>query len=61
MDEFELRDDVQAQVQSIWEDIRTENLEAVSDIRGYREAFLKLFGFGFPEVDYDADVDPTLP
>ena len=26
----------------------------------FREDFLKIFGFGFPGVDYDADVDPTL-
>jgi len=60
MDEFELQNDVQAQVQSIWEEIRTDNLETVSDIRGYREEFLKLFGFGAPGINYDVDVDPAV-
>jgi enoyl-[acyl-carrier protein] reductase/trans-2-enoyl-CoA reductase (NAD+) len=25
---------------------------------GYRADFLKLFGFGLPGIDYDADVEP---
>ena len=40
--------------------VTTENLEQLSDIKGYREEFLKLFGFGFESVDYDAEVDPDV-
>ncbi|MEK0447396.1 MAG: hypothetical protein RLZZ399_2717, partial [Verrucomicrobiota bacterium] len=35
-------------------------LAEVSDIRGYREEFLRLFGFGLPGVDYEGDVDPAV-
>jgi enoyl-[acyl-carrier protein] reductase/trans-2-enoyl-CoA reductase (NAD+) len=58
IDEFEMRDDVQALVSSLWEKVNTENLESISDIKGYREEFLKLFGFGISEIDYDIDVVP---
>jgi len=39
---------------------RPENLEAITDIAGYREEFLKLFGFGLPGIDYNADVEPHI-
>jgi enoyl-[acyl-carrier protein] reductase / trans-2-enoyl-CoA reductase (NAD+) len=38
-----------------------ENLPELSDIKGYRAEFLKLFGFGLPGVDYEADVDTLAP
>jgi enoyl-[acyl-carrier protein] reductase/trans-2-enoyl-CoA reductase (NAD+) len=28
--------------------------------RGYRADFLKLFGFGLPGIDYEADVEPHM-
>ncbi len=28
---------------------------------GYKQEFLRLFGFEVPGVDYDADVDPVVP
>jgi enoyl-[acyl-carrier protein] reductase / trans-2-enoyl-CoA reductase (NAD+) len=65
IDDLELADDVQAAILKIWNIINTENLREVSDFARYREEFLKLFGFGYEGVDYDADViahydDPTL-
>jgi enoyl-[acyl-carrier protein] reductase/trans-2-enoyl-CoA reductase (NAD+) len=35
-------------------------LAAVSDIAGYREEFLRLFGFGLPGVNYQADTSPDV-
>ena len=58
IDDLEIRDDVQSRISALWESVTTENLEAVSDLQGYREEFLKLFGFGLPAVDYAADVNP---
>lgn len=60
IDDWEMRDDVQAAVARLWPEVSTENLETVSDIAGYREEFLKLFGFGLESVDYEADVDPEV-
>ena len=60
MDAKELRDDVQARVKALWETVTTENVDRLTDLKGYKEEFLKLFGFGIPGVDYSADVDPVV-
>ena len=60
MDDIELSPEVQAQVQRRWPLVNTENLDELGDLTGFREDFLKIFGFGFEGVDYEADVDPTM-
>ena len=57
----ELMPEVQRKVEDLWAQINDENLFEISDMNGYKEEFLKLFGFGFDEVDYDADVSPVVP
>ncbi len=61
IDDWEMRDDVQAEVAKIWPQATTENLEQLTDISGYRAEFLKMFGFGLPGVNYDAEVEPHQP
>jgi enoyl-[acyl-carrier protein] reductase/trans-2-enoyl-CoA reductase (NAD+) len=60
LDDWEMRDDVQAEVERVWPKITTENLADLTDFKGYQEEFLKLFGFGVAGVDYDAEVDPAV-
>lgn len=60
VDDLEMRDDVQQEVSSLWEEVNTENINAISDIEGYREEFFKLFGFGFATIDYDKDTDSNI-
>jgi enoyl-[acyl-carrier protein] reductase/trans-2-enoyl-CoA reductase (NAD+) len=60
IDDWEMREDVQAAVAEVWPGVTTENLAAVSDIAGYREEFLRLFGFGLPGVNYQADTSPDV-
>ena len=61
VDDWEMRPDVQAAVAELWPQVTTENLAALTDIVGYRSEFLKLFGFGIPGVNYEAEVEPHLP
>ena len=61
IDDWEMRPEIQAEVAAIWPQATTENLEALTDIAGYRTEFLKLFGFGLPGVDYAAETDPVAP
>lgn len=61
VDDWEMRDDVQAEVAKIWPQVTTENLAQLTDIEGYRTEFLKMFGFGLPGVNYEAEVEPHLP
>ncbi len=61
IDDWEMRQDVQDKVLSLWEQVDSENIEFISDLAGFRSEFFKLFGFGIPEIDYVADVDPNIP
>jgi enoyl-[acyl-carrier protein] reductase/trans-2-enoyl-CoA reductase (NAD+) len=54
----EIEPHVQRKVEALWAQITDENLNDISDMQGYKEEFLRLFGFGIDGVDYDADVSP---
>jgi enoyl-[acyl-carrier protein] reductase / trans-2-enoyl-CoA reductase (NAD+) len=60
VDELELNRKVQDVVEDIWPKVTEENLFEITDHKGYRDEFLKLFGFGVASVDYDADVNPLV-
>lgn len=60
MDDWELRDDVQETCRQLWPQVTSENLFELTDYALYKEEFMKLFGFGFENVDYSADVDPRV-
>ncbi|MEM6708115.1 MAG: enoyl-ACP reductase FabV [Pseudomonadota bacterium] len=61
VDDWELAAAVQDEVKRRWPLVTTENLAELGDLPGFREDFLKIFGFGFDGVDYGADVDPMEP
>jgi len=61
VDDWEMLPEIQAQVPAIWQQITTENLAELSDIAGYRSEFLRLFGFGLPGINYEAEVEPHQP
>jgi enoyl-[acyl-carrier protein] reductase/trans-2-enoyl-CoA reductase (NAD+) len=58
VDDWEMRSDVQAEVEALWNKVSTDNLSEISDIEGYRLDFFKLFGFEINSIDYEADVTP---
>ncbi len=60
IDDWEMLPEVQAEVAALWPTVTTENLPLISDIAGYREEFLRLFGFGLPGVDYAAETNPEV-
>ncbi len=60
IDDWEMRDDIQAAVANAWEAVSTENLADISDFAGYKAEFLRLFGFGIDGVDYAAETNPDL-
>lgn len=55
VDDWEMREDVQAEVAKLWEQVTTENIEQISDLAGYRSDFFNLFGFEFDNIDYNVD------
>jgi len=60
IDDWEMRDDVQEQVATLWKQATTESLPEIGDLVGYRKDFLNLFGFDFEEVDYKADAEEMI-
>jgi enoyl-[acyl-carrier protein] reductase/trans-2-enoyl-CoA reductase (NAD+) len=61
IDDLEMMPAVQNAVREIWPNVTTANLVEKTDIAGYRSEFLKLFGFGLPGVNYEAEVEPHVP
>jgi enoyl-[acyl-carrier protein] reductase/trans-2-enoyl-CoA reductase (NAD+) len=60
IDDWEMREDVQAKVAKLWLEATTETLPEIGDLAGYKQDFLNLFGFGFKEVDYLADTNEVV-
>jgi enoyl-[acyl-carrier protein] reductase / trans-2-enoyl-CoA reductase (NAD+) len=60
LDEVELSAPVQDEIRRRWPLVTTESLGELADLEGFREGFLRIFGFGIDGVDYEAEQDPTL-
>ncbi len=60
LDDWEMREDVQAKVAEAWDKINAENLNELADIDGYNKDFIKLFGFEAEGVDYEAETDTAV-
>ncbi|HQQ63926.1 MAG TPA: trans-2-enoyl-CoA reductase family protein [Pseudomonadales bacterium] len=60
VDDKELRPEIQDAVEALWPKVTTENLYELTDFQGYKDEFLRLFGFGFSGVDYDEDLSPVV-
>jgi enoyl-[acyl-carrier protein] reductase/trans-2-enoyl-CoA reductase (NAD+) len=60
IDDWEMRDDIQAKVKELWSQATSENLSEIGDLEGYKQDFLNLFGFGLKNVDYKADTNELV-
>lgn len=60
MDGKETNEATQAKIKALWDQSNNDTFLELSDYAGYHQDFLNLFGFGFEDVDYDADVDSLV-
>jgi len=60
IDDWEMKEEIQRQVAALWEKATTENLSVIGDLEGYSTDFFHLFGFNYPEIDYDADANEMV-
>ena len=60
IDDWEMSEEVQQEVASLWDKADTETLPQLGDLAGYRADFLNLFGFHVPGVDYNKDVNEMV-
>ncbi|VFP88511.1 enoyl-ACP reductase FabV [Candidatus Erwinia haradaeae] len=56
----ELNPDVQNTISKRWKAITNENLHELTDLVGYQNSFIRLFGFGLPDINYADDVDAGI-
>ena len=61
IDDWEMRPEVQEEVNRVWDKVTTATIDDVADFEGYQKEFYRLFGFGLEGVDYAADSDPVRP
>ena len=56
VDDWEMADDVQAEVAKLMDGVTEENIAERGDLEGYKHDFLNINGFDVDGVDYDKDV-----
>lgn len=57
IDDWEMKEEVQDAVAKLWNQVETGNIRDISDIEAFRQDFFRLFGFEFPQIDYNEEVD----
>ncbi|WP_010277416.1 enoyl-ACP reductase FabV [Paenibacillus senegalensis] len=57
IDDWEMKEEVQEEVAKLWNQVETDNIRDISDIDAFRQDFFRLFGFEFPQINYDEEVD----
>lgn len=60
VDDWEMREDVQAKVAELWTKATTESLPTLGDLDGYKTDFYNLFGFKVENVDYTKDANEVV-
>jgi enoyl-[acyl-carrier protein] reductase/trans-2-enoyl-CoA reductase (NAD+) len=60
IDDWEMREDIQAKVAELWIKASTDTLGELGDLEGYKSDFYNLFGFKVSEVDYTKDVNELV-
>ncbi|MGH0052559.1 MAG: enoyl-ACP reductase FabV [Sphaerochaetaceae bacterium] len=60
VDDWEMREDVQREVERRWELQREGQPLLQGDMDGVMQEYEQIHGFGFPDIDYQADVDPRV-
>jgi enoyl-[acyl-carrier protein] reductase/trans-2-enoyl-CoA reductase (NAD+) len=60
VDYKELQPNVQEAVKQAWGVVENDTIYKLTDFAGYKQDFLRLFGFEIDGVDYEADVNPDV-
>jgi len=60
IDDLEMQADIQKKIEELWAQVTTENINQLTDLKGYCDDFYRLFGFNMNGVDYNKDVNPEV-
>jgi enoyl-[acyl-carrier protein] reductase/trans-2-enoyl-CoA reductase (NAD+) len=61
LDDREMAPGIQRRVEELWQIVDSDNLEDISDWRGFKREFRQLFGFDVDGVDYEDPVEVDVP
>lgn len=56
-DNWEMREDVQSEVEALWDKVTPENFKELGDYEGIKKEFMNLNGFDFDNINYGEEVD----
>lgn len=57
LDDYEMKEEIQKKIADVWEDVTSESIQTIGDVKGYWDDFYHMFGFGYENVDYGEDVE----
>jgi enoyl-[acyl-carrier protein] reductase/trans-2-enoyl-CoA reductase (NAD+) len=60
LDDYEMNDKIQQKIRELWPQVTSENINELTDIKGYCNEFYRLFGFNLAGIDYQKEVDPNV-
>ncbi|SEL39452.1 enoyl-[acyl-carrier protein] reductase / trans-2-enoyl-CoA reductase (NAD+) [Aquimarina amphilecti] len=60
VDDWEMREDIQAKIKELWDSATTETLGTIGDLEGYSNDFFNLFGFKVDGIDYTQEVNEVV-
>ncbi len=60
VDDWEMEPAIQDKVTELWESVTGDNFKDISDYEGYKNEFMRMFGFEMDGIDYNAEVDPEV-
>jgi enoyl-[acyl-carrier protein] reductase / trans-2-enoyl-CoA reductase (NAD+) len=60
LDDWEMREDIQNEVERRWAMQKEGELITGGDLAGFQSEYDQIHGFGFDSIDYSADVDPRV-
>lgn len=61
LDDYEMRDDVQEEVEKLWMSLIEGEILGVGDLLSFKRDYSQLHGFGYKNIDYSKDVDLERP
>lgn len=57
LDDYEMKDEVQDKIARVWNEVDSDTIKELGDIKGFWDEFYQMFGFGYENVDYTEDVE----
>lgn len=61
LDDFEMREDVQNEVEELWKTLKEGEVLSIGDLESFKTDYSHLHGFGYKNIDYSKDVNLIIP